>query len=377
MPRTTDYLKLTPAILSFIHFRRFGYPRRLPISLTVSITNVCNSRCKTCNIWKLYQEENELSKGKELELHEFEKIFKKIGKTVFWYTLSGGEPLVRNDVVDIVEAMRKYNDPKILIIPTNGILTDRILKRSEKILDIMNDTTVIVNLSLDGLKERHDEIRGVAGNFDKAMETYEGLKGMKERHPNLELGVHSVISRFNVNEIPKLYPWIKENLAPDSYISEIAENREELFNVEDDIAPGVEEYSKVINGLREEQIKEFKKLRGVPKIIQAFRIEYYDLVVRQLREKREILPCYAGVASGQISAYGDVWPCCIHGYKYSMGNLRENDYNLKRIWYSEKAKDIRRMIRNSHCYCPMANVHYTNTICSPRTLFRILLGGVL
>jgi MoaA/NifB/PqqE/SkfB family radical SAM enzyme len=233
MPNTKDYLKLSPRILSYNIYRKTGFLKTLPISLTVSITNVCNSRCQTCNIWKLYPKDKELKKEKELELWEYEKIFSNLGKNIFWYTLSGGEPLIRKDVVDIADLMKKHNDPKILIIPTNAIQTDKILTRLKEILKIMGDSSVIINLSLDGIGKRHDEIRGVSGNFDKLMKTYKGLTDLKGNFPNLEVGIHSVVSRFNVHDIPELYLWVKENLAPDSYICEIAENRQELFNVED------------------------------------------------------------------------------------------------------------------------------------------------
>jgi MoaA/NifB/PqqE/SkfB family radical SAM enzyme len=261
-----------------------------------------------------------------------------------------------------------------LIIPTNAILTDKILKRSREILDIMGDSTVIINLSLDGIGKRHDEIRGVPGNFDKLIKTYKGLTDLKGEFPNLEVGIHSVVSRFNVQDIPELYLWVKENLAPDSYICEIAENRQELFNIEDQITPDVKDYGQVIYELRKDLIEEFNKLSGVPRLIQAFRIEYYDLVVRQLKEKKEILPCYAGIASGHISPYGEIWPCCIQAYNWSFGNLRDNDYDFRRVWYSARAKDIRKNIKKSRCYCPMANVHYTNIMCSPTKMTRILLG---
>jgi MoaA/NifB/PqqE/SkfB family radical SAM enzyme len=377
MPEFKDYMGLSPKILSYIFSRKTGRLRTLPLSLTVSITNVCNSKCHTCNIWKLSPDDQDRSKESELELWEFEKIFKGIGRNIFWITLSGGEPLIRSDVVEIVQIIKEHIDPKILIIPTNGIASRSILKRSERILEIMKDSSVIINLSLDGVDNRHDEIRGVKGNFERTMETYNGLRQLKGQHEGLEVGIHSVVSRFNVHEIKELYAWVKENLNPDSYICEIAENREELFNKEDRISPEVEDYADVIYTIREDLMKEIKNLRGVPRMIQAFRIEYYDMVVRQLREKQEILPCYAGIASGQISPYGDVWPCCIKAYAWSMGNLRDFDYDFKRIWHSKDAARIRKMIKREGCFCPMANVHYTNIICSPTKLSRIILGRVL
>ena len=49
-------------------FRRFGFPRAHPLNFTVGVSNKCNSRCKTCNIYK--------KDVKEFNLEEFDKTFK-------------------------------------------------------------------------------------------------------------------------------------------------------------------------------------------------------------------------------------------------------------------------------------------------------------
>jgi len=64
-----------------------------PLVLTFSITNRCNSRCKTCNIWKIPAEESE-----ELSLDEIELIFKSMDK-LYFLNISGGEPFLRKDLV--------------------------------------------------------------------------------------------------------------------------------------------------------------------------------------------------------------------------------------------------------------------------------------
>ena len=63
-------------ILNLKAFRTFGFGLQscpMPINFTVSITNKCNARCKTCNIWRIYEEQPELSKS-ELSAEEFERI---------------------------------------------------------------------------------------------------------------------------------------------------------------------------------------------------------------------------------------------------------------------------------------------------------------
>ena len=109
---------------------------------------------------------------------------------------------------------------------------------------------------------------------------------------------------------------------------------------------------------------------GTSKITQSFRLQYYDLVKKTLRERAQIIPCYAGFASAQIAPNGDIWTCCIRADP--IGNLRENDYDLKKIWFSEKAAKLRKSINNKECWCPLANAAYTNMFMDSKSLFNVI-----
>ncbi len=345
-----------------------GVPKTRPISLTVSVTQRCNSRCRTCNIWK------HRAAGQELSVGEYETIFRTLGSKVLWYTLSGGEPFLRDDLVDIVKVVKRYTEPAVINIPTNGLLPQKTLNSVRDILRITApDTTLIVNVSLDGIGKDHDDIRGVPGNFNKFEETYSGLKELKQQYPaSFEIGVHSVISKFNVANLLTLFNFVKDNLRPDSYISEIAENREELLNVDDDISPPVDSYKEIIRQLQQEIRGTLLHNKGLTGVIQAFRLSYYDYVIKELQEKRRIIPCYAGQVSAQISPWGDIWPCCILAYKADMGNVRDFGLDFSRLWYSDKAKQVRKQVAEGDCYCPMANVHYTNMALTPAAMVSVM-----
>lgn len=351
-------IEILPRIPLFKLYRRFGLPHLLPINLTVSLTNKCNSRCRTCNIYE--------KKSEELSIEEYEKIFRSIGKAPYWITFSGGEPFLRKDIVDICLSAYKNCKPRIINIPTNGILTERIEKGVKGIVEGCPDSTIIINLSIDGIGERHDEIRGSKGCFEKAMETYRILKAMD--HPNLTVGIHTVISRHNVKEIPHLYGWLKR-LGPDSYITEIAEERVELGTVGAGITPSLQDYTEAIDFVMD-AMKD-QDLKGISRVTGAFRTRYYRMVKRILKEEREIIPCYAAVASCQIAPDGDVWACCIKAE--SMGNLREAGYDFKKVWFSDRAIQLRGDIKSRRCFCPLANASYTNMLFSLRTLMRVMM----
>ena len=102
---------------------------------------------------------------------------------------------------------------------------------------------------------------------------------------------------------------------------------------------------------------------------KAYRLEYYRLVKRILVEQTQVIPCFAGWASAQIYANGDVWPCCVRAD--TMLNLRDADYDFGRVWFSPEADRIRRSVYNKECHCPLANASYTNLLCHYPALARI------
>ena len=152
-------------------FRWFGWPHMNPISLTISLTNHCNHRCKTCDVYDNIQ--------RDLTVEEYEKIFRSIGRGVFYLTVSGGEPFLRDDIVDIVRAAKRHLDPPVLLIPTNGLMDKRVPDQVREILDVFRDGEVIINLSVDGIGAQHDSIRGRTGAYDRAMSTYAQLREIK------------------------------------------------------------------------------------------------------------------------------------------------------------------------------------------------------
>jgi MoaA/NifB/PqqE/SkfB family radical SAM enzyme len=350
------FYEIIPKILQYKLFRKYNYPKLLPLNLTVSVTNHCNSRCKTCNIWK--------KKTDEFATEEFDKTFASIGKSPYWLTISGGEPFLRDDIVEICYSAHNHFKPGIINIPTNGIMYKIIPKKVEEIIENCAMTQIIVNLSIDGIGEKHDYIRNVKDNFKKALKTYEALQALD--FPNFNLGIHTVISKYNMNDIPQIYYYFHEK-NPDSYITEIAEERMELDTIGADITPSAEEYTKAIDFLISMVGQE--NYTGISNMTQAFRLEYYNHVKAVLRKKQQILPCYAGFASAHIAPGGDVWTCCIKAVP--VGNLRDVNYDFKKIWFNSNAYKQRASIKNKECYCTLANAHYTNMLCDLGTLIRV------
>ena len=287
-----------------------------------------------------------------------------MGENPFWVTISGGEPFLRSDILQIVCSLYDQCHPAIINIPTNGLLNERIQEVVEKLALHCKNAQIVINISIDEIGNRHDEIRGVPGNYQKALATFKALKSINA--PNLSIGIHTVISIFNVTRIPDIYIKLRA-LNPDSYITEIAEEREELNTIDSGITPKYYDYSKAVDFL----IRQLKRdnFNKVGQITRAFRIEYYRMVKRVLKEHRQIIPCYSGFASAQIAPDGDVWMCCIKAE--TIGNLRDVGYDFGKIWFSERAKELRQTIKSEKCCCPLANASYTNMLHNIGSLSRV------
>lgn len=356
--KTTDLIIRWP-LYQLNYF--LGYPRLLPFNYTLLVSTKCNSRCKTCNIWKQHHD--------ELAMGEWEKILKSLGHSPYWITISGGEPFLYPEIVNFVKLCGKICQPAIINIPTNSLLASKISGDVEKMLKDSPGVKLVINLSLDGIGQQHDTIRGIPGNFNKFEENYRNLKKLKEKYSNLTIGIHSVISRYSVRHARELIDYAF-SLGPDQYISEVAENRVELGNLDLKITPTHNEYATAIDFLLN-KIKA-RKFSGVALFSESFRQEYYQFVKKWLSRKPIKMRDFAGWASCQITSWGEVWPSCIRAE--NLGNLRTYGYDFGRVWFGPKARLVRQKIKRHPSSFPLANAFYSSSLLDPGTLKRVLFN---
>jgi MoaA/NifB/PqqE/SkfB family radical SAM enzyme len=334
----------------------FGFPRMKPINMTISTTFRCNSRCLTCNVYE--------RPVVELNAEEWDKVFRSLGRSVMWFTFSGGEPFLRKDLVTIIESAWRRCRPRVVNIPTNGTFPERVVPAVERLVASLHGTQLVINVSLDAVGERNDEIRGYKKDYDLATQTFRALKAL--RAPNLTVGIHSVISTHNVHDCPGIADALMA-LGPDHYIAEPAEERVELQMIGTGITPSGPDFDRAIGHL-ETRLRE-RKGDGVPALTRALRLVYYGLARETLRRQEQVVPCYAAIASAHIAATGDVWGCCTKAKP--LGNLRESRYDFAAIWRSEEARLERLAIKNRECACPLANAAYTSILNDPGALLQV------
>ena len=371
-----DYLiHILPKTLKY-QITRSGFVRPTnPITLTYSVTAACQSRCKTCNIGLKYQQDPK-RKEKDLKLEEIEKTFHTLGH-VYFFNVSGGEPFLRGDLPEIIKLACQYLKPRIIHIPTNAIASDRIKSLTLQCLEIINhyDSTVpfSVKPSIDGVGKVHDEIRGVKGNFKQLEKTISYLKEIEQDYENFNLELGTVISNFNINHLSEIEDYV-HSLGVQSYRNEIAEKRTEFFNMEDPITPDGETYKRLVCEFGEKIRQNIEKKRKLTKVTESLRLVYYDLVVQILEQNRQVIPCFAGISNVHINFDGEVWPCCVLGYSQPLGSLRTVGYDFQKVWHSAQANAVRKYIKDGNCACPLANQAYSNILCSPKYLLKVIFN---
>ena len=318
---------LLPKIPLYWSFYRFGFPKLLPFSIVVSVSFRCNSKCRTCDVWR--------KPNDDLTLDEWTRVFQHIGKPIY-LTFTGGEPFLRKDLPEIVLAAYRTLPPRVHHDSDERHL-DRThsRRRREDLRERAASRQIGINLSLDGIGAEHDDIRLVPGNWDKAMETWKMLNELKQRthesraeHSHRHLAIQCRrVSAKSTRACNRSRPIRTSPKSPKSASNSI---RSAL-----NITPLARDYAPIADFLSERA--HATPARGFARITQSFRARYYQLAKRTLLEQRQIIPCFAGWASGHIAPNGDVWSCCIRAEP--IGNLRQTNYDLKPIWFEQVGID--------------------------------------
>lgn len=155
-----------------------------PLAAHVKLTENCQAKCISCDYWKSRWEDG-------IDTNRAVELLNEIGAAgIRSLRFTGGEPLLRRD---LFEVMKRANTApfKQIILQTNGLL----IKKLHKEINASPITKVAV--SIDGLKETNDEIRGIRGYFDLGME---GIKLLRDK----EVAISVTLNRVSAAELDRL-----------------------------------------------------------------------------------------------------------------------------------------------------------------------------
>lgn len=281
----------------------------LPIDCVLAVTYRCNSRCTMCDIWKLKE-------IRELGL----EYYKKIPASLRDINVSGGEPFLRQDIVELVKTLHEACPKARIVISTNGYLTDLIKEKMREILKLVPDAGV--GVSIDGIGEMHDKIRGIPGGFNLSVKTVKALReelGMK----NLRLAF--TISKQNVEHLSKVYDLSRELGV--QFTLALAQSSEFFFGGKQVVeGPDDKTLAEQFGYLIGRELKSWQPKRWVR---AYFSKSLFDFA----RTGKQALPSRAGTDFFFLDPFGNVYPSVIHNS--IMGNLEQNSF--PEIWNSSAA----------------------------------------
>jgi len=305
------------------------------------VTSECNCRCNTCFYWQ------ELNKVTDLSIDDIHKISKSIGK-FRTLLLSGGEPFLRDGLFEVCQQFIKNNKISALTIPTNGILTEKIVDFCARALKLYPELILSVSISIDGPKDLHDATRGAEGVFDKATETLRELLKLKSHYKNLELIVNTVITDKNTGQLACFMNFIFDNFDIDYHDFELLRGDYKDKNL---YLPSIEEIKKIHNLIVENRKRYLKRK-------EANFLEYFaaisllklsqKLKERCLARKKPLFACSAGRNIAVIDANGDVKLCELLP---AVGSLKDTNYAFSAVLNSKKANELKSTIKETDCSC--------------------------
>lgn len=264
---------------------------RRATKLNVAVTNKCDMRCKTCGIWKICQSQPELVE-EESKVGDYEEFF-KAHNDWNWISFTGGEPFLRKDLVDIVfAAYERCKGLHTISIPTNGYLTEKVEDDVQEILLETRLPSFYVSVSLDGLQDLHDSIRGVDGAFEHAITTFTNLRKIESKR--LKVHFEYVISKFNQGKLPELINSL--NLTPDDFIITIAQNAFFYCNESWEVKPDKDALNSDLRWFLSHY-----KIRSTHDMGQWL---FLNSII-----KRGNIPCVAGRNSFYMDPCGKIFPC--------------------------------------------------------------------
>lgn len=280
---------------------------------TVIVTYRCNARCTMCSRYKAPSRPEE-----ELSLETIKKL-----PRMYFTNITGGEPFIRTDLKDIVRELYEKSDR--IVISTNGYFTDRIMDLCEEFPEVG------IRVSIEGLEDTNNEIRGLSNGFRRGYETLKKL--VEAKHPDVGFGM--TVQDRNASDLVPLYK-LSDELGMEFATASLHNSFYfvESKNVIYDRPMVAKNFEALVNELLKS---------NEPK--KWFRAYFNHGLINYIYGQPRLLPCDMAFDTFFIDPYGDVMPCNGTRDKEVMGNLNEQPWDA--LWNSKQAEAVRAKVR--HC----------------------------
>jgi len=246
--------------------------------------------------------------------------YKRIPQNLKNVNISGGEPFLRDDLLEIVKTISRQAPKAKIVISTNGFLPSKIKQTMQRIIKFKKNIGIAV--SLDGFGKVHEELRGFPGGYSLVLETIRLLK---------ELGVGNVKIAFtlgnqNINQLKKVYRLSKElNL---ELSLALYHNSTHYFQKNNNQVINSRRIKRELNWLIEQELNSFSPKKWL-------RAYFTYGLVKFLETDQRILPDYSGINSLFIDPLGKIYPSDV--WSLEIGRLQKiRDWDK----FSQRTKEL-------------------------------------
>lgn len=340
----SDYLDVMTSVLKIKNLRKRNFPSR-PRVIAYTVTWRCNAGCDMCGIKNVNADLKKIEK--ELTPRDISKIFQDpLLKRLDLIRFTGGEPFLKEDFTEIVDAIIENTRTKIYYITTNGFYTKEVLEFVERLAP--KTPNLVIQVSLDAIGKPHDDIRKLPGLYDRVIKTLQGLKALRDRHA-FSFGVNQTVTKDTVAFIPDISKLCsnlgcdhKVYLAHEVHESDILDGARLKGNLVLLSGPQKDE----IKNLYDKVEEHYRKARA--KGVRIFSPEDLwaaaEKAILEGSKNRTLYgracpnpPCLAMFFYLRLLPDGTVMPCTLK--PKPVGNLKTNTFS--EIWNSQAAAEMR------------------------------------
>ncbi len=339
-------------------------PKRLG-TVIFFVTSVCNAKCRTCFYWE------ELNQRGDLTWDEIQQLSRTMPPfTDLW--LSGGEPMLRKELTEIIHLFYQTNSIRWVNLPTNGLLPERTAEWVERILVENPELHLDLNVAMDGLYEMQDSIRAVAGNFAKTLETLEAIQTCRGKFSNLRVNINTVVCAENFDHVLEIADFVKARCAVDGhYFNIIRGNAKELGlkKIPAERLPKLyKELQKTYNYYSPTSLRRLEGVKQkIGEVYYQGTLALHNKIQLENAESPHPWPmrCTAGETAIVIDFNGDVRACELRG---KLANLRDFGCDFQKFWETQTRKDELGSIVRDQCWCTHVCFIHDSLRYSPKVL---------
>ena len=344
---------LTKRAKAFLYYYLAQGKSSYPEAITLFLTHRCNLHCKMCGQWGdsgVTKKMSHDSIKEELPFREFKKFIDNVSIFKPNITLFGGEPLLYSHCLDLIKYI-KSNKMHCLMI-TNGSLLE---KHAEDLVDAELDE---LNISLDGGKNLHDQIRGMPRLFERMTNGLKEVNRIKKESGFVKpiINLQCTIIKDNYKQLDELVA-IAKDVGADSltfhnlvFLERNAIEKQKVYDKLLACSSGSWEGFVFKPEIEPEVL--YSKVKEIMNQKHHFTIDFYPNLSRKGLKEYYENPAYlpseysARCLSPWMTAYvfpnGDVRPCLNSDYSY--GNIKFDKFI--QIWNGDSAVKYRRTLKD-------------------------------